>query len=106
MMKSGSVVAQRLKEARVKAGISQKRLGILAGIDEVSETAPINQHERRKHSPEFSTVERMAKILGIPTPFFYSRDENLAKWILRYSKKAASRGIKRDTKHGSSNSEQ
>ncbi len=84
-MKGRSVIAERLREARVRAGLSQKRLGILAGIDEFSASARINQYERGKHSPEFSTVERLAKELGAPTPYFYCRDDDLAEWILRYS---------------------
>ncbi len=88
-MKGRSVVAQRLREARVRAGISQKKLGTLAGIDEFSASARINQYERGKHSPEFNTVERLAKVLDTPTPFFYCRDDELAKWILRYGEEAA-----------------
>ena len=84
-MKGRSVIAQRLREARVRSGLSQKKLGILAGIDEFSASARINQYERGKHSPEFNTVERLAKVLGTPTPYFYCRDDDLAEWILRYS---------------------
>lgn len=87
-MKGRSVIAERLREARVRAGLSQKKLGILAGIDEFSASARINQYERGKHSPEFSTVERLAKVLGTPTPFFYCRDDGLAAWILRFSEDA------------------
>ena len=85
-MKGRSVIAHRLREARVLAGISQKKLGILAEIDEFSASARINQYDRGKHSPEFSTVERLAKILGVPTPFFYCRDDDLAEWVLAYSR--------------------
>ncbi len=84
-MKGQSVIARRLREARDRAGISQKKLGILAGMDEFSASARINQYERGKHSPEFSTVERLAKVLGVPTPFFYCRDDDLAEWVLAYS---------------------
>lgn len=94
-MKGQSVIAGRLREARLRAGLSQKKLGILAGIDEFSASARINQYERGKHSPEFSTVERLAKILGVPTPFFYCRDDDLAEWVLAYSRlsKRARAGI-------------
>jgi len=88
-MKGRSVIAERLREARIRAGLSQKRLGILAGIDEFSASARINQYERGKHSPEFSTVERLAKVLDTPTPFFYCRDDDLAKQILRYAEDSA-----------------
>ena len=77
-----SVVAKRLKEARLRAGISQKQLGIRAGIDEFSASPRINQYEQGKHTPGFSTVERLAKVLKVPTPFLYCRDDELAQWIL------------------------
>ena len=100
-MKDRSVVAQRLKEARLRAGISQKRLGILAGIDEFSASARINQYERGKHTPEFSTSERLARVLDVPTPFLYCRDDDLAKRILAYfaldkrQRQRASKRVKR-----------
>ena len=79
-----SVVAKRLKEARLRAGISQKQLGIRAGIDEFSASPRINQYEQGKHTPGFSTVERLAKVLKVPTPFLYARDDELAQWILAH----------------------
>ncbi len=45
------VLSKRLREARAAAGISQEQLGILAGIDEFSASARMNQYERGKHSP-------------------------------------------------------
>ena len=85
-MKSGAVIGRRLREARLKAGLSQKRLGILAGIHEDSASPRVNQYEAGKHSPEYQTVERLAKVLDVPTPFFYCREDDLAKWILSYTR--------------------
>lgn len=88
-MKRRSVIGKRIKEARLKAGLSQKKLGILAGIDEFTASPRINQYEREKHTPEFQTVERLADVLGTPAPYFYCRDDELADWILRYPGKRA-----------------
>lgn len=85
MKGSGSIIGQRLREARLRAGLSQKALGIQAGIDEFTASPRVNQYERGKHTPEFQTVERFAEVLGVPTPYFYCRDEALAVWILRFS---------------------
>ena len=84
-----SVVAMRLKEARLAAKLSQKQLGIRAGIDEFSASARINQYERGKHTPDYSTVERLAKVLATPTPFFYSRDDESAELILGFGRLSA-----------------
>ena len=75
-------IAKRLKEARLRAGLSQRRLGIEAGMDEFVASARINQYERSKHVPAFATVELLAKALGCPTAYFYTRDEELAEVVL------------------------
>ena len=56
-MEERSVVARRLKEARVRAGLSQKQLGIKAGIEEFSASPRINQYERGKHTPDYGPSE-------------------------------------------------
>jgi transcriptional regulator with XRE-family HTH domain len=78
-----SIVARRLKEARLRAGLSQKRLGILAGIDEFSASARINQYERGKHMPDLQTLTRLAAVMQSPVPYFYCTDAELAELILR-----------------------
>lgn len=78
--------AIRLKAAREKTGISQMELGVKAGIDEYSASARINQYERGKHTPDFSTACSLAKVLGIPTAYFYSEDETLAELTTLFAK--------------------
>jgi transcriptional regulator with XRE-family HTH domain len=85
-MKGRSIVAKRLREARLRVGISQKRLGILAGIDEFSSSSRINQYERGKHTPDFVTVERLAKVLEVPAPYLFCKDNELAEWILMFTR--------------------
>ena len=87
---TSSVIAARLKQARTALGISQRELGIRAGIDEFVASARINQYERGKHVPDFATMERLAEVLGVPTPYFYTRDELLAELILGLGKLPAS----------------
>jgi len=85
-----SVFSKRLKEARREAGLSQERLGVLAGIDEMSASARMNQYERGKHEPDFSMVERIARALNAPVSFFYAEDDDEAKlirWFGRLSEK-------------------
>ncbi|MDX1490809.1 MAG: helix-turn-helix transcriptional regulator [Pseudohongiellaceae bacterium] len=77
-----SVFSIRLKEARKEAGLSQEKLGILAGIDEATASARMNQYERDKHLPEFSTVERLARILNVPEGYFFTKDKELASFMI------------------------
>lgn len=78
------VFARRMKEARLRLGISQTNLGIAAKIDEFSSSARINQYEKGKHYPDYSTAERIAAVLKVPTPYLFARDDDLAEWILKY----------------------
>jgi transcriptional regulator with XRE-family HTH domain len=81
-----SPVGVRLREARLKKGISQKGLGILAGIDEFSASSRINQYERNKHVPDLSIAKRLARALGVPVTFLYTDDDEIAELILLYVK--------------------
>ncbi|MGF7409182.1 helix-turn-helix domain-containing protein [Providencia alcalifaciens] len=80
------MITKRLKEARLRAGLSQEKLGILAGIDEASASARMNQYEKGKHTPDFNTVQKFAKVLNIPVPYFYTEDDLIAEIIIIYNK--------------------
>ena len=75
---------KRLKEARLRAKLSQKELGIKAGLDEFSSSPRMNQYERGTHAPEFSLVKSIATVLRVPTAFFYAEEDELAKIILEF----------------------
>lgn len=76
-----SVFTKRMKEARLRAGLSQERLGVMAGIDEMSASARMNQYEKGKHEPDFTLVERMATVLNVPESYFYAKDDDAA-WLI------------------------
>jgi len=77
-------IAKRLKEARLAANISQKKLGIAAGIDQFAASARMNQYERGKHTPDYSTLKRIATILKVPVAYFYVDKDDLAEIIKLY----------------------
>lgn len=85
-MSKTSSIPKRLKEARIAAGLSQKRLGIAAGIDEFVASARVNQYETGKHTPDYSILGKLAKVLGYPIAYFYSNDDILAEIIYYYGK--------------------
>ena len=80
-----STIPRRLKAAREESGLSQKVLGIRVGFDEFVVSARMNQYERGVHTPNFSTVERIAAVLKVDAAYFYCRDESLARIIKTYS---------------------
>lgn len=75
---SMSIFMKRLKAARIRAGLSQEKLGVLAGIDEASASARMNQYERGKHEPDSSMVERLARVLDVPVAMFYAEEDDEA----------------------------
>jgi transcriptional regulator with XRE-family HTH domain len=81
-MSHNTPIPERLKEARSLVGMSQRELGIKAGIDEFSASPRINHYEKGRHLPDYTMMERMAEVLGVPVPYFYARDEEMAELIL------------------------
>ena len=80
-----SPVPKRLKEARLAAQISQKKLGIAAGMDEFSGSARINHYEIGRHTPDYSTLKRISEVLNISPAYFYTEDDQLANLIKIFS---------------------
>ncbi len=73
------LLAHRLKQARLRAGLSQEKLGKLAGIDPMSASARMNQYERGKHAPDYQLMCRVAEILMMPVSWFYTEDDEQAR---------------------------
>jgi transcriptional regulator with XRE-family HTH domain len=79
-----------LCEARTEAGISQRQLGALVGLDLSVASVRMNQYERGVHEPHYGFVERLAKALSLPAAYFYAEDPLLAKVIARYGRLSVS----------------
>lgn len=75
---------KRLKEARLAKGLSQKQLGIAAGIDEFVASTRINRYEKGIHQADIETAKRMSEALGVPLAFFYAENDNLAEIIMKF----------------------
>lgn len=71
----------RLQLARKRKGLSQEKLGVLAGIDQSSASARMNQYERGKHVPDLLMASKIAEALELPTAYFYIEDDVLAEII-------------------------
>jgi len=82
--KSLGIVALRIREAREAAGISQRQLGIVAGLDVTVASPRINQYEQGRHMPNQQMLERLGHILDRPLPWFYAVDEELATLLLAW----------------------
>ena len=78
------VFNQRLAQARERAGLSQKQLGIQAGLDPFVASTRINRYELGVHQPDLPTVERLAKTLNVSAAYFFAQDDRLARLILAF----------------------
>lgn len=78
--------AYRLKIARQAKKLSQKQLGILAGVDESSASARMNQYERGKHLPDFLMMSKIAECLDLPVAYFFANNDELAEAIALFAK--------------------
>lgn len=78
------MLPHRLKTARKKAGYTQEKLGVMAGIDEATARARISQYEKGTHAPDFGLVCRIAKVLQVPACYLYTVEDDLAEIILKY----------------------
>ncbi|MDM1757246.1 MULTISPECIES: helix-turn-helix domain-containing protein [unclassified Acinetobacter] len=80
---NSNVFSIRLRIARKTKNLSQERLGILAGIDESSASARMNQYETGKHVPDFLMATKIADVLEVPVAYFYTNDDLMAEIILK-----------------------
>lgn len=84
MDNSNAVWAKRLKQARLIAGLSQKQLGIQAGLDEFVASTRINRYELGVHKADYQMAQKLGATLNVPTSFFYTEDDEFAELALIY----------------------
>lgn len=80
------VYSRRLREAREAYDISQRDLGIRAGIDEFVASTRINRYEQGVHQPALRIQQRLAAALGMPLAYFYAEDDELARLIAGFGR--------------------
>ncbi len=80
-----SLFGRRLREARLRAGLAQDKLGVMIGLDEGSSSARMSRYENGVHEPPFVWVEKMAIVLGVSAAYFYCDDDRLAEIMRIYS---------------------
>jgi transcriptional regulator with XRE-family HTH domain len=84
MSLGNEIWGKRLKEARLAAGLSQKQLGIMAGLDPFVASPRINRYELGIHKADFKIAQRLAEILIVPASYFYTEEDDLAEIVLIY----------------------
>ncbi len=82
---NASVFARRLRQARLRVGIAQDKLGVKIGLDETVASARISRYESGVHEPPIKTARDIAQALGVPLGYLYCDDDRLAEIILAAS---------------------
>lgn len=77
---------ERLREARKKVGLSQKELGVRAGMDEGSASGRMNHYEQGRHVPDIETLRKISKVLNVPLSYFFCEDEMSAELVCLFEK--------------------
>jgi transcriptional regulator with XRE-family HTH domain len=79
------VFCTRLKGARRRAGMSQKELGIAAGLDRFVASTRINRYEVGVHDPDAETAGRLALALDVPLAYLFAEDDRQARLLLAFA---------------------
>lgn len=88
MLKKGlkpttNALGKRLREARLRAGMTQDALGVAIGLDEGPACIRISRYESGVHHPSLEVLSQLAEALRVPPAFLVTEDDRLADTILR-----------------------
>ncbi|MFB8738752.1 helix-turn-helix domain-containing protein [Klebsiella pneumoniae] len=76
------MIPKRLKDARLRAGLTQEKLGVMAGIEEATAYSRLSHYESGTHKPSFELVCSFAKVLDVQECYFYTVDDEFAEAVL------------------------
>ncbi|WP_145509122.1 helix-turn-helix domain-containing protein [Yersinia alsatica] len=77
------MIPKRLKEARLRAKLTQEKLGVLSGIEEATAYSRLSHYESGTHKPTFELVCEFARVLNVPECYFYTIDDDFAEAVLK-----------------------
>jgi len=81
----------RLKEARTRAGLSQRELGIAAGIDPSVASTRVNRYEVGVHTADYQIAVQLAVALNVPPAYLYEGDDDIAAVLVALHRASATK---------------
>ena len=90
---SRDVWTRRFKEARLSSGLSQKDVGIAAGLDEFVASTRINRYEVGVHHADYQMAVRLASVLDVPVAYLYCDNDEMANVLVAFHR--APKALKR-----------
>jgi len=79
-----TLFGRRLRQARLRVGIPQDKLGVKLGLDEHTASVRMSRYETGVHEPAFDTAVKLARLLKVPAAYFYTEDDELADLVLAW----------------------
>lgn len=80
-----TLFGRRLREARLRAGIAQDKLGVMIGVDEGCSSARMSRYETGTHETPYPIAQKLASILNVPVAYLYCDDDQLADILIQYA---------------------
>jgi len=77
-----TIFGKRLREARVRARLTQEGLGVAIGLDEGNACIRISRYESGVHAPPLDVVVALAQALSVPPAYLLTTDDRLASMML------------------------
>ena len=75
-------IGERIKQARVHRGLTQKELGMMVGFDEKTADVRIAQYESSTRTPKADMRNKLAEALNINYRYFYDSHNYAAEDIM------------------------
>ncbi|OOG37533.1 helix-turn-helix transcriptional regulator [Rhodanobacter sp. C05] len=80
------IFANRLRAARLAAGLTQEALGVATGIVADVARTRINRYERGVNECDLRTAKKLAEVLGMPLAALYADTDEIAEVIVTFAK--------------------
>ncbi len=75
-------IGERIKQARVHRGLTQRELGVMVGFDEKTADVRIAQYESATRTPKADMRNKLAEALGINSRYFFDSHQYAAEDIM------------------------
>lgn len=79
---ASTTIGKRIREARVRAGLTQEELGVAIGLDEGPASARISRYESGVHFPSSQLIQPLADALAVPAAYLVAENDRIASIIL------------------------
>lgn len=79
------IFANRLRAARLEAGLTQEGLGVAAGISIDVARTRINRYERGVNECDLRTAKKLAEALRVPLAALYADSDEIAEVIVAFA---------------------